>query len=227
VEAQSELQALGQSRDNPLKQRQYLQGVVAQFQTAAESALSGHYSSSPLLRENVMKLRKRIFEANEEFANKMLIRGHEVEFKKVEKVLLMPNTSPSTPPDAVAPGDPVRPSAAAPSGSRDPPASSFSSGSAFNGFGGFSSLNFGKEQVGAPLSTTTRSLIVVQFVIRKEFCLLTASASRIPRKTPRLFSHSTRRSTIGSGRRSPTTEELSYQAHLILKSCRRYSVDKR
>ncbi|KAI9769296.1 MAG: hypothetical protein M1839_003773 [Geoglossum umbratile] len=86
--ARFDLQTLGHSRDSAPKQRQFLQGVVGQFQTAAESALSGHYSSSVLLRENMLKLRKRVAEANEAFAHKMITKGHMVEFKEVERIPL-------------------------------------------------------------------------------------------------------------------------------------------
>ncbi|KAH0558671.1 hypothetical protein GP486_004679 [Trichoglossum hirsutum] len=82
----SELRVLGHSRDKGPRQRQFLQEITGQFQTAAESALSGHYSSSVLLGDSALKLRKRIVEANEKFANNMLTKGHMVEFKKLEKL---------------------------------------------------------------------------------------------------------------------------------------------
>ncbi|KAH0541847.1 hypothetical protein FGG08_003731 [Glutinoglossum americanum] len=86
-QAALELKELGESRDGADAQRQFLQEIARQFQSAAEDALSGHYSSNPVLKDNELKLRKRISEANGVFSSKMLTSGHAVEFKNVESLL--------------------------------------------------------------------------------------------------------------------------------------------
>ncbi|KAI9760933.1 MAG: hypothetical protein M1840_002175 [Geoglossum simile] len=141
--AERDIQELGQSRDSSSKQRQFLQGVVAKFQTAAESALNGHYSSSALLGKDMMKLRKRIVEANAEFADGMLQSGHETKFKEVEELPLRPNrystpTAPSVNPQPTGlfgsgSGAPVVPATQ----STNPRPTGKSGGGFGTGFGGF------------------------------------------------------------------------------------------
>ncbi|KAH0551629.1 hypothetical protein GP486_007153 [Trichoglossum hirsutum] len=92
-ETQSQLRELGPVLDSASRQRQFLLEVAGEFQTAAESSLNGYYSSSALLKDNALKLRKRIVEENEKFACKMLKKGHVVEFKNVERLPLVSTNS--------------------------------------------------------------------------------------------------------------------------------------
>jgi len=81
---EAERDRLGDGRDTPEKQRNYLMDIGERFKHLVACALEGDYSDSYFDAEN-HRLRALIMNANETYANTMMEFGHRWELKRVDQ----------------------------------------------------------------------------------------------------------------------------------------------
>ncbi|KAL3482061.1 P-loop containing nucleoside triphosphate hydrolase protein [Aspergillus californicus] len=85
-ETQNKLEMLGPSRQTPIEQRRVLLRIALTYQNNVTRALSGNYGQD-LSAHRTLKLRLRIRELNDEFAETMNRNGHAKAFRIVQGVV--------------------------------------------------------------------------------------------------------------------------------------------
>jgi len=81
--AASQLDALGQPRQTLQQKRDYLSKIAESFHSQASAALDGRYG---IIKNDKMKIRKEIRDANDAFMREMKINGHLMPFSKIPQV---------------------------------------------------------------------------------------------------------------------------------------------
>lgn len=81
--AASQLAALGQPRQTLQQKRDYLAKIAESFRSQASAALDGRYGT---IKNDKMKLRKVIRDANDSFMKEMKVNGHLMPFSEIPKV---------------------------------------------------------------------------------------------------------------------------------------------
>lgn len=81
--AASDLAALGQPRQTLQQKRDYLSKIAESFHSQASAALDGRYG---IIKNDKMKLRKEIRDANDAFMREMKVNGHLMPFSEIPKI---------------------------------------------------------------------------------------------------------------------------------------------